>query len=191
MTRLIVGLGNPGTRYQETRHNLGASVVQKLGEKNLFPFQLAEHLKGYFGQGVCQGVKTALLLPTTYMNHSGEAVRACVDYFKIAVESDLLIVVDDVALPFGKFRFRGQGSAAGHNGLKSIEAHLGTQCYPRLKIGIGGCPGAELAQYVLGKFTPEERVELPKIVERGVDLLEAWIVQGPTPAFIQRVSKLD
>jgi peptidyl-tRNA hydrolase, PTH1 family len=173
-TRLVVGLGNPGTAYEHTRHNIGFSVVKAYADKKGLIFRHAPIVSGDIAHGNIDGTKVILLLPATYMNSSGQAVKLGVDYFKIDLKN-VLIVSDDVNLPFGKLRIRENGSAGGHNGLKSVEEHLGTQEYPRLRIGVGGVHPSELAEYVLAKFIPEETGELPKVIENAVSIVEQWI----------------
>lgn len=176
-TRLIVGLGNPGTAYELTRHNVGFRVVKALADKKGMVFRQSSIVSGEIAQGRVNEQKVILLLPMTYMNSSGQAVKLCVDYFKIALEN-ILVVSDDVNLPFGTLRFRTGGSAGGHNGLKSVEEHLGTQEYPRLRIGINAPHPAELADYVLAKFTAEETSELPKVIDQSASIVEQWIAGG-------------
>lgn len=176
-SHLIVGLGNPGSAYEWTRHNFGFKVVRAYAEKHGFAFRSGLNGIADFAQREIQGNKIALILPMTYMNTSGQAVRLFMDYFKMPLEC-LMVVADDIALPFGRMRLRSEGSAGGHNGLKSIEEHLGTQGYPRLRMGIGDRLHGGLADYVLGQFTPEERTDLPSLIEKGVAVLEVWISEG-------------
>ena len=172
MKNLIVGLGNPGSAYEETRHNMGFQVVKRWAAKQGLSFRRARHLVGE----VASQADVTLLLPMTYMNSSGESVRLCVDYFKLPVEN-ILVVCDDIALPFGEIRLRQGGSAGGHNGLKSVEAHLGTQAYSRLKVGVGDRDRGELADHVLGRFTAQELQELPEILEKASEVLDAWLTK--------------
>ena len=179
--RLIVGLGNPGAAYKKTRHNLGFQIVQAFVEKKGLSLRQTGSVKGELAQGIVEENKLFFLLPSTYMNNSGEAVRLCLDYFDIPLEN-LLVVADDVSLPFGKIRLRSQGSSGGHNGLKSIEAYVRTQHYARLRVGIGDREHGELSDYVLGSFNSEEEVKLPEIVKQAVEILEIWITQGISAA---------
>ncbi len=175
---LIAGLGNPGKTYDDTRHNIGFRVVKALAEKMGTSFRPSlVRTKGSVAEGRICEKKAHLLLPLTYMNESGAAVRKCVDYFKIPVDQ-LIIVTDDVDLSFGGIRIRAKGGSGGHNGLKSIEAHLGVQEYARMRIGVGGRQKGELSDYVLGRFTAEEQKVLPEIVEKAVEALEIWISEG-------------
>lgn len=171
---LIIGLGNPGKEYDNTRHNIGFRIVKALAEK--YSIQMRSALvraKGSLGQGVIDEKECLLLLPFTYMNESGGAVKKCMDYYKIPSDH-LIVIVDDVALPFGNLRLRKEGSAGGHNGLKSVEAYLG-QNYPRLRVGIGDREHGELADYVLSTFTTEEERALPEIVDNAIGMVSAWL----------------
>jgi peptidyl-tRNA hydrolase, PTH1 family len=175
---LIVGLGNPGSAYEGTRHNIGFEVVKRWAAEHGFSFRAAKHLSAELAQGSERGVKVALLLPMTYMNSSGEAVRLCAHYFKMPL-SDLLIVCDDVALPFEEMRLRERGGTGGHKGLESIETHLGTQEYARLRIGVGDRADGDLADHVLGRFTEQEVPKLPEILEKATKSLDLWIFKRP------------
>src|ERR1700722_1031249 len=174
---LIIGLGNPGETYVKTRHNVGFHIVQSLAKKLQFGFKYAAFLSGEIAPVEIRGKKAILLLPTTYMNLSGEAVRRCVDYFKVALDH-LIVVCDDVALPLGTMRIRSKGSPGGHNGLKNIEAHLGTEDYARLRIGISA-PGEEnLSEYVLDRFSQEEMEKVEEVTIKAIEALELWIAAG-------------
>ena len=178
MSRILVsGLGNPGKAYDETRHNIGFEVVKAFAKKQGLSFRHAADFIGDLSQGNLLDKKVVLLLPLTYMNSSGEAIRLCKEYFDIPCEN-ILIVCDDVALPFGKLRMRGKGSSGGHNGLKSVAEHLGTTDFPRLRVGVGRAEEKELAEYVLGKFTSEEKKALPEVAERAASAVETWIASG-------------
>ncbi len=179
--RLIVGLGNPGQAYEKTRHNVGFHVVRAFAETKSFSWRRADSLKGEVAQGVVEDTKIFLLMPATYMNSSGEAVRLCLDYFDLPLE-DMVVVADDIALPLGKIRLRPQGGSGGHNGLKSIEAHIRTQYYARLRIGIGDREHGDLADHVLGRFSEDEANRLPEIVKKAVEILDVWIAKGISAA---------
>jgi peptidyl-tRNA hydrolase, PTH1 family len=133
--------------------------------------------KGKVAKGTYGGVKVHLLLPLTYMNLSGEAVRRYIDYFALGVEQ-IVVISDDVALPFGTIRLRPMGSAGGHNGLKSVEAHVGTSHYKKMRMGIGHPGEKRLESYVLEAFSPGEQIELPKIIDRGVDILQRLLKES-------------
>jgi PTH1 family peptidyl-tRNA hydrolase len=174
---LIVGLGNPGKAYDMTRHNVGFEIVQAFARSQQWNFRSTPQLKGELAQGTLHGKKVILLKPMTYMNLSGHSVQVCAHFFKVAL-SHLLVISDDIALPLGSLRFRGGGSAGGHKGLISIEEALGTKEYPRLRVGVGDRTQGDLADYVLGSFTSEERVALPSIVERAEKAIDLWIKAG-------------
>lgn len=172
--KLIVGLGNPGKKYEDTRHNIGFHVIDNLA-KNLNIKLNQEKWKGLFGFETINGEKLFLLKPLTYMNLSGEAVRPLIDFYKINID-DVLIVFDDLDLPPGKIRLRQKGSHGGHNGIKSITSHLGTDQFKRIKIGIGRPePGVEVPNYVLGTFPPNEKEEVETAVEQATKACEKWI----------------
>jgi PTH1 family peptidyl-tRNA hydrolase len=169
---LIVGLGNPGERYAATRHNVGYRVLLHWAAQEKMAFKMDKRFFGLVARKKIGECEAHLLLPTTYMNESGRAARRYMDYLKISCE-ELLVVSDDVDLPFGKLRLRLFGSPGSHNGLKSIQQHAGGGGYSRLRIGIGRNPGDKsLADYVLENFSAEESQRLPGIVEEAVRALE-------------------
>lgn len=152
---VIAGLGNPTKTYEGTRHNAGFRVIDKIAEDYNISVDTKKH-KALIGKGVIEGQKVILVKPMTYMNLSGESIRKIADYYKVDAE-DILIIFDDISLDVGQLRIRKKGSAGGHNGIKSIIAHLGTTEFPRIKVGVGEKPkGWDLADYVLGKFTGED-----------------------------------
>ena len=167
-TRLIVGLGNPGKGYEQTRHNIGFEVVEAFALRFGMRFKRSWRNRGKIAKGVVDETPIVLLLPTTYMNRSGLAVKRSMHLNQIEV-GDLLVIVDDIDLPFGTLRMREKGSSGGHNGLKSIEEALGSREYPRLRVGISDRTAGELKDYVLEKFSPEERDQLPGIIQGAVD----------------------
>lgn len=174
---LIVGLGNPGREYESTRHNAGFLVIDRLADKLGVSVSTKKFL-GFTGSGMLGGEKVLLLKPQTYMNASGESVRAAVDFYKL--EPDQVIVVyDDISLDVGSVRIRAQGSAGGHNGMKSIIAHLGTAEYPRVRVGIGDKPpGMDLADYVLSHFPKNELEALKPALTDAADAVEKLISCG-------------
>lgn len=175
---LVVGLGNPGRTYDDTRHNIGFRVVTALGAKYGITFRPAlVRAKGSLGEGIIAEKKTKILKPLTYMNESGSAVRKCASFYKIGPDH-LMVITDDVALPFGQIRLRSKGGSGGHNGLKSVEAHLGSQEYPRLRIGVGDTSDGELSDYVLGRFTQKEQQMLPDVVDEAIEAVELWLSSG-------------
>ena len=154
---IIVGLGNPSSEYAGTRHNVGFEVVGILADRFDIATDYIKH-KAACGKGVIEGNRVLLAMPQTFMNLSGESVRELVSYYKIDVTSELIVVYDDVALPPGKIRIRKAGSAGGHNGMKNIISHLGTEEFIRVRVGVGEKPkGYDLAEYVLGCFRPDEQ----------------------------------
>lgn len=182
--RFIVGLGNPGSKYAGTRHNIGFEVIDRLAQS--WSVNLSENRKfqGIYGeQPGLRGEKIRLLKPTTYMNRSGQAVRAAMDWFKLP-PNDLLVVYDDMDLPLGRLRLRLSGSAGGHNGMKSIIAHVGTSDFPRLRIGIGeprstAVDGdSETVAHVLGQFSRSEAKLLPQVLELAQDCIDLSLRQG-------------
>jgi len=176
---LIVGLGNPGAKYEKTRHNLGYLVAEAFASKHGGSFSRGWRVKGRLATVVYHEKKVTVLLPTTFMNLSGEAVRALLHYQKAQI-SQLMVVVDEVYLKFGQLRVRKKGSAAGHNGMRSIEEQLQTQEYPRLRMGVGPegeIPGA-LEDFVLESFNKKESELLDQCIGRGVELLEKWLDEG-------------
>lgn len=172
--RLIVGLGNPGRQYEHTRHNVGFDTIDELSKRLNIPLSQSKW-KGLYGIGQASGQKVLLLKPLTFMNLSGEAVRAVIDYYQIEIE-DLLIIYDDLDLPVGKIRLRQKGSPGGHNGIKSIVAHLGTQEFNRIRIGIDRPePGVSIIDYVLGRFRPDESAAIQAALEKSAEACEAWL----------------
>ena len=175
--KLLVGLGNPGATYDGTRHNIGFEVIDRLGNKYNIGINKNKY-KSLIGEGNIKGEKVILMKPQTYMNLSGEAIRVCIDFYKIQPE-DVFVIFDDISLEVGQIRMRQNGSAGGHNGIKSIIAHLGTQNFPRLKFGVGEKPkGMDLANYVLGKFSAEEKeIIIPKTID-AIDAVATFIDEG-------------
>ena len=152
---LIVGLGNPGMEYAATRHNVGFDMLTYLGDRYDIALRRKEG-RAVVGKGFIEGQKVILAQPQTYMNLSGESVRALMDFYKLD-EEDLVVICDDINLSVGQVRIRPKGSAGGHNGIKSIIQHIGTQEFTRIRIGVGGKPeGGDLVKHVLGRFSREE-----------------------------------
>lgn len=180
--QLVVGLGNPGAKYERTRHNIGFEIVDKLAQ--FWQTSLSEQKKfqGQFGEASGpNGMKIRLLKPLTYMNNSGQAIRSVIDWYKLPPEC-VLVIYDDMDLPVGKLRMRTSGSAGGHNGMKSAIAHLGTQNFPRLRIGIGSAKDSagdkDTVSHVLGKFSPTEATVMAEIVQIAADAVELSLKQG-------------
>ncbi len=173
--KLIVGLGNPGPEYAETRHNIGFHVVDVLARR--WGISLAgEKFHGWFGNGDIGGEPAALLKPTTYMNRSGRAVLAAGRFYKLE-QRDLLVIVDDLALPLGRLRMRPDGSSGGHNGLQDIIDRLGDDAWGRLRIGIGAALGS-MTTHVLTRFDPAEREIVERTRDRAADAVECWVKDG-------------
>lgn len=173
--KLIVGLGNPGARYDHTRHNVGFEVVDRLARRWQAPLTV-EKFHAWFAAADVGGERVVLLKPTTFMNRSGQAVAAAVRFYQVS-EADLMVISDDLALPIGRVRLRAEGSAGGHNGLQSVIDGLGAQNWSRLRIGIGSAVG-DPAVYVLGRIGPDEEKEMGAAVSRAADAVEYWIGHG-------------
>ena len=176
--KLLVGLGNPGTEYEKTRHNVGFMVLEEIARKNNCSFRESKKLFGRtceYGSGI---EKTRLLMPNTYMNESGKSVRSAKDWFDFQ-NNQLIVLVDDMDLPLGKIRVRSKGSSGGHNGLKSIINHLGTAEFKRLKIGIGAPSSdqqerkSKTVSHVLGRFSKEEFIILNFIIQEIISCIES------------------
>ena len=177
--KLVAGLGNPGSKYRDTRHNVGFEVVDELARRRGVTFGSSP--ADAVVARVRDGVPWLLVKPLALMNRSGQPLAGLVHYFRIAV-SDLLVVVDDVNLPLGLLRARPRGSEGGHNGLRSIIGALGTQEFPRLRIGVGrGDRRRDLADHVLARFDPDERAPIDEAIARGADAVELFVTQGIEP----------
>ena len=176
---LIVGLGNPEPKYDKTRNNIGFAAVDELAKIWQMPLKENKRFQGFFSEGVTSGgQKVRLLKPLTYMNRSGQSVRAVTDWYKIPTQS-ILVIYDDMDLPVGRLRMRMSGSAGGHNGMKSIIAHLGGKDFPRLRIGIGKSDGKKgTISHVLGKFSPEESQTIEEILYVSVKAIELGLKEG-------------
>ena len=179
---IIAGLGNPTLQYEGTRHNAGFDVIDVLADKYNISVDYRKN-RAFIGKGMIAGRKVILAKPQTYMNLSGESVRGLADYYKIDEETELLIIYDDVSLDVGQLRIRKKGSAGGHNGIKSIIAELGTDVFPRIKVGVGEKPKQyDLADYVLGHFSKAERELMEEGYERAVRAVEMILSDGIDPA---------
>ncbi|HSH24191.1 MAG TPA: aminoacyl-tRNA hydrolase [Massilibacterium sp.] len=184
--KCFVGLGNPGKKYEQTRHNIGFRVIDELAEKWDISLN-QEKFKGIYGSGIVNGEKVFLIKPITYMNISGECVRPFLDYFKIPLE-ELVVIYDDLDLPTGRVRLRQKGSAGGHNGIKSLISHLGTEKFNRLRIGISR-PQTRMPipDYVLGPFSTEEQKEIQEAIHKAADACESFL----TNTFLEVMNKYN
>lgn len=188
--QLIVGLGNPGSQYADTRHNCGFMVVDRLAQRWGIPLAPEQRFQGIYGEGFALGGKRRLLKPETYMNRSGQSVRAVVDWYKLDPGA-VLILYDDMDLPLGRLRLRGSGSAGGHNGMKSVIQHLGRESFPRLRLGVGKPKGSkDVVGHVLGGFTPQEKAVLEQVLNRAVEAVECCLREGLSTA-MNRFNPLD
>jgi PTH1 family peptidyl-tRNA hydrolase len=188
---LIAGLGNPGGKYDGTRHNMGFDTIDYLVEKHRIP-QGGVKFNAMYGKGIIGGEKVILMKPLSYMNLSGGPIRDMVNYFKIDPETELIVVYDDIDLDPGALRIRKQGSAGGHNGIKDIIQQLGTQKFLRIKVGVGGKPkGWDLADYVLGRFADSDRKLVDEAIRMAGDAVELMISDGPDAAMNEYNRKRD
>jgi PTH1 family peptidyl-tRNA hydrolase len=176
---LMVGLGNPGAEYARTRHNAGFLVVEELARRGVTNWNLEKRFNARLAKRELVGRKFLLAEPQTFMNASGETVGVLLNFYRVP-SSHLLVIVDDADLPLGELRLRPKGSSGGHHGLESIEQHVGSQNYARLKVGIGRTHDGrrEITNYVLGKFSADEKKLLDKVLERAADQAECWVTDG-------------
>ena len=179
---LLVCLGNPGDKYENTRHNVGFMVADEVAERQRAPIQKVK-FKALTNVLTISGEKVLVMKPITYMNLSGEAVRQAVDFYKVAPDH-VLVISDDTSLAVGRLRIRKGGSAGGHNGLKSIIQHLGSDQFPRLKIGVGGKPHPDydMADWVLGKLQGEDKKTMDAAIKRAADAIECLLKEGTDKA---------
>ena len=175
---IIVGLGNPTRQYEGTKHNVGFDTIDYLIDEYQIPSSGTGH-KALFGKGMIAGQKVIVAKPMTYMNLSGESIRSILDYYKVDPETELIVIYDDISLDVGKLRIRAKGSAGGHNGIKNIIAHLGTQEFPRVRIGVGEKPARmDLADYVLGHFPKEEAETMTTAFKDGAAAVVDMMTEG-------------
>lgn len=179
---IIVGLGNPTREYQNTRHNIGFSVIDKIADIYSIDVLEKKH-KSLIGKGIINKNRVILAKPQTYMNLSGESIRSLIDYYKVDEKQELIVIYDDISLDVGQLRIRKKGSAGGHNGIKNIIAHLGHDIFPRIKVGIGNKPAdCDLADYVLGNFLKEEQKIIENAVANTAAAVEEIIANGADAA---------
>lgn len=182
---IIAGLGNPKKEYENTRHNVGFEVIDALADHYGIRVIDRKH-RALVGKGVIEGQKVLLAKPLTYMNLSGESLREIIDYYKEDPETQLLVICDDISLDVGQLRIRKKGSAGGHNGIKNIIAHLGTQEFPRIKVGVGDKPKKmDLADYVLSRFSKEDRAAMEDAFKEAAKAVEVMITEGMDTAMNQ------
>ena len=188
---IIVGLGNPDRKYQNTRHNIGFDVIDVIADKNHITVGERKH-KALIGKGFVGGQKVVLVKPQTYMNLSGESVREVIDFYKVDEKNELIVISDDVSLDVGQIRIRKKGSAGGHNGLKNIILHLGHDEFHRVRMGVGEKPeGYDLVDYVLGHFSGEEREIMDESANRAADAIEVMMTDGTDAAMNQYNKKVQ
>lgn len=179
---MIAGLGNPGREYQNTRHNIGFDVIDRIADAYHIEMSDKKH-KAISGKGLIDGTKVILVKPQTYMNLSGESIRQIADYYDVDTTEELIVIHDDISLDVGQIRIRTKGSAGGHNGLKNIILNLGHDRFARIKVGVGEKPkGYDLADYVLGHFTAEERKVLETSGEHAVEAVRMVLAGDPEGA---------
>lgn len=187
--KVIAGLGNPGREYAQTKHNVGFCVIDKLAEDYNININKLKH-KAFLGDGIIQGKKVLLVKPQTYMNLSGESIKEILNFYKVPIE-DLIVIYDDISLPPGATRIREKGSAGGHNGIKNIISHLGTNVFLRIKVGVGEKPnGWDLADYVLSHFSKDDLPLILSGIERAQKAVEVLLSQGAAEAMNQTNQKM-
>jgi peptidyl-tRNA hydrolase, PTH1 family len=179
---LIVGLGNPGEEYARTRHNIGFQCVNLVARRHNLDFD-GKRAKARVAEGQIAGQRVVLAKPFTYMNLVGQSIVGLCQWYKVQPAQQLLLIYDDLDLPFGVLRLRERGSAGTHNGMKSVIGQLGSQVFPRIRFGVGqGPPGRDAARYVLGRFTRDEETQLPALQARVADAVEVILREGFTVA---------
>lgn len=186
MVKVIIGLGNPGKQYADTRHNVGFMAIDKISEQWNIAVQ-QNKFRALIGEGFIESTRVLLVKPQTYMNLSGESINELVRFYKLDVD-DLVVIYDDLDLPVGKLRLREKGSAGGHNGIKSLIAHLGTQEFKRIKIGISRPrPGQSVSHYVLDPFPATDRPLIQQAIEQAAEASSQWTKQS----FIQVMNQFN
>ena len=179
---IIAGLGNPTKEYEHTRHNVGFDTIDCIADQYGISINEKKH-RALVGKGMIEGQKVILLKPQTFMNLSGESIRAAVDFYKVDEKEELIVIYDDISLPPGQLRIRKKGSTGGHNGIKNIIAHLGHDTFMRIKVGVGEKPaGYDLADYVLGHFSKEDRAIMDDAFKEAAEAVKMMITDGPDAA---------
>lgn len=187
---IIAGLGNPTQQYAGTRHNVGFDVIDRIADEYHISVETRKG-KALTGTGIISGRKVLLVKPQTYMNLSGESLRALADFYKIDPETELLVIYDDVSLDVGQLRIRKKGSAGGHNGIKSIISHLGTNVFMRIKIGVGEKPKEyDLADYVLGHFSKDDKEQMQEGYKRAIRAVELLVADETEQAMNEYNKKI-
>ena len=176
--KMIVGLGNPGKQYEMTRHNVGFLCLDSIEAKHHLTFKFESSFNAMVATSLISGEKCVFVKPQTYMNLSGEAIIKIAKYYKVAIE-DILVIYDDMDLPLGSLRLREKGSAGGHNGIKSIIAHLNTQEFKRIRVGISGHANIDAKDYVLGRFSKDEQITLALVRDEVVNAVDEFIAKKP------------
>ena len=179
---IIAGLGNPTKEYEHTRHNVGFDTIDCIADQYGISINEKKH-RALVGKGMIEGQKVILLKPQTFMNLSGESIRAAVDFYKVDEKEELIFIYDDISIHPGQLRIRKKGSAGGHNGIKNIIAHLGHDTFMRIKVGVGEKPaGYDLADYVLGHFSKEDRAIMDDAFKEAAEAVKMMITDGPDAA---------
>lgn len=187
---IIAGLGNPGKQYEKTRHNVGFDTLDKLADKYHISIENKKH-KAICGQGYVEGQKVILVKPQTFMNLSGESLREVMDFYKVDPKEEMIVIYDDISLDPGQLRIRAKGSAGGHNGIKSIISHIGSE-FPRVKVGVGEKPAQfDLADYVLSRFSKEEREAVEDAMDRAVAAIEKIVLGDMAGAMNEYNKKVE
>ena len=188
--KLVVGIGNPGKEYLGTRHNVGFEVVERVASRNALSFERDKRLNAGLAKGRVGGEDVWLVEPHSYVNLSGQVVSRIARERDVSHE-DVLVVLDDYHLPLGALRLRSQGSAGGHNGMRSLISSFGTRDFPRLRIGIGAPPPGMATDFVLTRFRPSERDRIDEAYERGADCVEDWVAEGTAATMNKHNVKTD
>lgn len=186
MTKLVVGLGNPGSKYHETRHNVGFMAIDLMAKELGLTFSEEKTFKAEVASTFLNGEKVYFVKPTTFMNNSGIAVKALLTYYNIAID-DLIVIYDDLDMEVGKIRFRQRGSAGGHNGIKSIIAHIGSQEFDRIKIGIGRPQNRmTVINHVLGKFDKDDAITIDLTLDKVTDAVDFYLKEADFEKTMQK-----